>query len=68
VADFIGVVKIVHLADCPQRNGDQYCVICGHMLCAGSKTYVPGEDVFEERSTHNRSLARKEYIRCTELT
>jgi hypothetical protein len=68
VADHVGDINIIHLAGKPTADGDQYCVICGKLLCVSSKTYLEGEDVLEQRRTKSKTLFRKEYIRCTELS
>jgi hypothetical protein len=66
-SEYVGDIKIIHLATKPETDGYQYCLICAKLLSVGSKTYQEGEEVFEERSTKSKTLARREYIRCSEL-
>lgn len=64
---YLADIKVVHIAGEPTPEGHQYCLICARLLSLSAKAYIPYEDVLEERSTTSRSLARREYVRCTEL-
>lgn len=66
-SDYVGEIKIVHLATKPEPDGQQFCLICAKLLSIGVKTYYEGEEVFEERSTRSKTLAKREYIRCSEI-